>query len=238
MQAVVLAGGKGTRLSPYTKILPKPLLPLGDMPILEVMIHQMKQAGINEIILTVGYLSDLISSYFGTGERLGVTIRYSQEEGPLGTSGPLSLIQGLEDTFLVTNGDVLCDLDLEEMIKSHKDSGAIATIGMHSRKVHIDMGVMKLNKNNEVVGYLEKPSYTYPVSMGMYVFNERILNYIPHNQYLDFPDLVLQLIDKGERVIGFPHEGYWRDLGNPQDYEEARIDFEVKRELFLRGEKS
>ncbi len=182
MKAVVLAGGKGTRLAPYTNILPKPLLPLGDMPILEILLSQMKQAGVKDVILTVGHLSKLISTYFGDGERFGVNIGYSQEEIPLGTSGPLSLIEGLDETFLVTNGDVLCNLDLRKLVKNHKQSGAIATIAMYQREVNINLGVLELNNVNQVVGYIEKPRYIYPVSMGVYVFEHKALSYIPHHQ--------------------------------------------------------
>lgn len=238
MKAVVLAGGKGTRLAPYTKILPKPLMPIGDMPILEILLHQIKSAGITEVVLTVGHLSKLIKSYFQDGSDLGVKIKYSHEEEPLGTAGPLSLIDGLNKTFIVTNGDVLSDLDLDNFIESHQKSGAAATIAMYNKKVNIDLGVIKLNGGSEVIGYLEKPSYTYPVSMGIYAFEPRVLQYIPHNKYMDFPDLVLSLIEQGEKVNGFPFKGYWRDLGRKEDYEQAMIDFEKMRDIFLPGEKS
>ena len=233
MKAVVLAGGRGTRLTPYTSVFPKPLLPLGDMPILEIMIYQMKRAGIKEIILTVGHLARLISTYFNDGKRFGVEISYSHEKVPLGTSGPLSLIDGLDDTFLVTNGDILCNLTLHDLIISHKQSDAVVTVAMYNREVNIDMGVMQLDGRNEVIGYLEKPNFTYPVSMGIYVFEPKVLDYIPKNQYLDFPDLVLKLIENGERVVGYPFDGYWRDLGRSGDYEEAVEDFQKMRHEFL-----
>lgn len=233
MKAVVLAGGKGTRLSPYTSVFPKPLLPLGDMLILEIMIYQMRKAGITDITLTVGHLAHLISTYFNSGERFGVKISYSHEEIPLGTSGPLSLIDDLNDTFLVANGDILSDISLQDLIHSHKQSGAVATIAMYKREVKIDMGVIKLNGNNEVIGYLEKPDFIYPVSMGIYVFEPKVIEYIPYNQYFDFPDLVLKLIENEELVVGYPFSGYWRDLGRPGDYEEAAVDFSTMRERFL-----
>jgi NDP-sugar pyrophosphorylase family protein len=238
MKAVVLAGGKGARLAPYTKILPKPLMPIGDQPILEVLIRQIKHAGFHEVILTVGHLSQLIESFFQDGSDLGIKISYSFEDEPLGTAGPLSLIERLNNTFLVTNGDVLCDLDIAAFIQAHQKSGAAATIAMYSKKVNIDLGVIKLNGGTEVVGYLEKPSYVYPVSMGIYAFEPRVLQYIPNNQYMDFPDLVLKLIENGENVRGYPFEGYWRDLGRKEDYEQAMLDFEKMRHLFLPGEKS
>jgi NDP-sugar pyrophosphorylase family protein len=236
MKAVILAGGKGTRLAPYTYILPKPLMPIGDMPILEILIQQIKHAGIEEVILTVGHLSHLLRAYFENGEKLGIPIRYSLEDKPLGTAGPLALIDGLDETFLVTNGDVLSDMNIAAFLETHKKSGAAASIAMYNKKVDIDLGVLELNVLNQVVGYLEKPSYDYPVSMGLYAFEPRVLKYIPKNDYLDFPDLVLKLIEDGEIVQGYHFQGYWRDLGRKEDYEQAVIDFESMRHIFLPGE--
>ncbi|MBN2044009.1 MAG: NTP transferase domain-containing protein [Anaerolineales bacterium] len=233
MKAVILAGGKGTRLAPYTYILPKPLMPIGDMPILEILILQMKRAGINEIILTVGHLSHLLRAYFENGQKFGVEIRYSLEDQPLGTAGPLSLIEDLDRTFIVSNGDVLCDLDIVAFLATHQQSGAAATIAMYNKQVNIDLGVLKLNGENEIIDYLEKPSYNFPVSMGLYAFEPRVLQYIPRNHYLDFPDLVLKLLEAGETVRGYDFDGYWRDLGRKEDYEQAIEDFETMRHLFL-----
>jgi NDP-sugar pyrophosphorylase family protein len=227
MKAVILAGGKGTRLAPYTKILPKPLMPIGDMPILEILLRQMKHAGIDEVILTVGHLAELMRAFFQGGKRLGMKISYSYEEKPLGTAGPLSLVNGLEDTFLVTNGDVLTTLDFQNLIRAHQESHATATIAMHSRQVNIDLGVLQLNGANEVVGYIEKPTYEFNVSMGIYVFEPQVMNYIPYNEYLDFPDLVLRMLENNERVLGYSYNGYWQDLGRPDDYERAVQDFET-----------
>jgi len=234
MKAVVLAGGKGARLAPYTRILPKPLMPIGDMPILEILLRQMQRAGINEVILTAGYLGELLRAFFQNGERLGLQIEYSFEEKPLGTAGPLSLVANrLEDTFLVTNGDVLTTLDLGELIDAHRRSGAIATIASHSRQVKVDLGVLQFNGSDELKGYIEKPTYDFCVSMGLYVFEPRVLEYIPHNQYLDFPDLVLKLIEDNQRVIGHQFTGYWQDLGRPDDYEQAIQDFDALRPMLL-----
>ncbi len=229
MKAVVLAGGKGARLAPYTKILPKPLMPIGDMPILEILLRQMQRAKVEEVILTVGHLAGLLRAFFQDGQHLGMKIRYSYEEKPLGTAGPLALVNDLEDTFLVTNGDVLTTLDLEELITSHRKSGAAATIATHVRNVHVDLGVIQFDGDNAVTGYIEKPTYEFQVSMGIYVFEPRVLDYIEKNQYLDFPDLVLRLIAGGELVKGFPFRGYWQDLGRPDDYEQAVQDFERLR---------
>lgn len=233
MKAVVLAGGKGTRLAPYTNILPKPLMPIGDMPILEVLIRQMKRYGIEEIVLTVGHLSELLRAFFQDGSRFGVRIEYSYEEEPLGTAGPLAMVHGLDDTFLVTNGDVLTTLDLGALIDYHLSQGAAATIAMHSRRVQIDMGVIKFNGRNEVIDYVEKPSMDYEVSMGIYVFEPKALEYIPHDSYMDFPDLILKLLEHGQRVVGYPFDGYWQDLGRRDDYDQATSDFERMRPEFL-----
>ncbi len=233
MKAVVLAGGRGARLAPYTKILPKPLMPIGDMPILEILLRQMKHSGVDEVILTVGYLSHLLCAFFQEGERLGLKIKYSFEEFPLGTAGPLSRVQGLDDTFIVANGDVLTSLDLTALVQKHRQTGAAATIASHARRVKVDLGVIQFNGSNEIIGYVEKPSYDFFVSMGIYVFEPRVLDYIPNNQYLDFPDLVIKLIQAGEKVLGYPFEGYWQDLGRADDYEQAVEEFESVRPQIL-----
>jgi NDP-sugar pyrophosphorylase family protein len=233
MKAVVLAGGKGTRLAPYTHILPKPLMPIGDMPILEVLLRQMKRAGVDQVVLTVGHLAQLLQAFFLDGEQWGLNICYSYEDQPLGTAGPLSLIEGLDEPFLVSNGDVLTTLDLGELIAYHRQHGGIATIAAHRRLVHIDLGVIQWNGGNTIRGYIEKPVYDYTVSMGIYVFEPRVLDYIPPNQYLDFPDLVLKLIAAGEKVVGYTFDGYWKDLGRPDDYEEAARDFVEMQAQFL-----
>lgn len=233
MKAVVLAGGKGTRLAPYTKILPKPLMPIGDMPILEVMLKQMKRAGVEDVILTVGHLANLMRTFFMDGRQWGMNISYSYEEKPLGTAGPLSLIQGLDSTFLVTNGDVLTTLNLRDLLAFHRSQGGIATIAVHQRHVKIDLGVVQWNGDGRIGGYIEKPTYDYTVSMGIYVFEPQVMKFIPFNVYLDFPELVLKMIAAGEKVVGYAFDGYWMDLGRPDDYAQAAEDFTVMREKFL-----
>ena len=233
MKAVVMAGGKGTRLAPYTKILPKPLLPIGDMPILEVLIRQMKQAGVDESFLTVGHLSELLRAFFQDGEQWGVKINYCYEDFPMGTVGALAQISGLNETFLMTNGDVLTTLDPHALFAFHKRQQAMATIAVHHRKVKIDFGVLQLNGSSSVTGYLEKPMLEYMVSMGMYVFEPDVVAYVPKRQYLDFPDLILKLIAAGEKVVAYPFDGYWQDLGRPDDYEQAANDFDGMRSQFL-----
>jgi NDP-mannose synthase len=233
MKAVILAGGKGTRLAPYTKILPKPLMPIGDMPILEVLLRQMNRAGVNEAVLTVGHLAELIRTFFQNGERLGIKISYSFEEQPLGTAGPLSLVEDLDDTFLVANGDVLTALNFQDLIEFHRSNNAIATIASHERNIRVDLGVIQMNDCHQITGYIEKPTYNLFVSMGVYVFEPRVLDYIERNQYLDLPNLVLKLIASGEKVMSYPFNGYWMDLGRVSDYEQAVDDFEKLKPQLL-----
>lgn len=233
MKAVVLAGGKGRRLAPYTQIIPKPLMPIGEQPILEILLRQMKHAGITDVTLTVGYLANLLQLFFQDGKRLGLNITYCYETTPLGTSGPLANVPGLDDTFLVSNGDVLTTLDLSHLIAFHRAQGSIATIASHRRKVNIDLGVVRFDGDHRIIGYEEKPSIDYSVSMGIYVFEPRVLDYIPQGEYLDFPDLVLRLLSAGEKVSGYLFNGYWEDLGRPDDYERASADFDRMRSQFL-----
>ena len=233
MKAVVLAGGKGTRLAPYTRIIPKPMMPIGDKAILEIMLYQLRKAGINEVILTVGHLAGLMRAYFQDGSQMGVSICYSYEDHPLGTAGPLGLIEGLDDTFLVCNGDILTTLNIQELIKFHKQNQGVATIASHHREVNIDLGVIEINGDATIVGYQEKPTVNYLVSMGIYIFEPMVLQYIQKGQYLDFPDLMKILIADKKRVVAYPFDGYWEDLGRADDYEQANIDFLEMRSQFL-----
>jgi NDP-mannose synthase len=237
MKAVILAGGKGARLAPFTKILPKPLMPIGDMPILEVILRQIKTAGIDEAVLTVGHLSGLLQAFFQDGKQLGIKIQYNFEEYPLGTAGPLALVKGLDETFLVSNGDVLTTLNLRDLIRFHHEQKALATIAVHHRQVKIDLGVVQMDNKPNISGYIEKPIFDYRVSMGIYVFEPEVLAYIQPGNYLDFPDLVKKLLAAGENVVGYQFDGYWEDLGRPDDYERAAADFEKMRSEFLTEEK-
>jgi len=233
MRAVILAGGKGTRLAPYTSVFPKPLVPIGDMPILQVVIHQLRHHGFDHITLSVGYLATILQTFFQDGIQYGVQIDYAVESKPLGTAGPLAGIPGLDDAFLVMNGDILTTLDYAELVAWHKRTGAVATVAMHKRTVTIDLGVIQLDGDNLIKDYLEKPTYHYNVSMGVYVFDRRVLRYIPADTYFDFPSLVRRLLDNGEAVAGYPYDGYWLDIGRPDDYERAVQDFESMRSTFL-----
>ena len=233
MKAVILAGGLGTRLKPYTTVFPKPLMPIGESPILEIIVKQLKAKGFNEITLAVGHLSELIMAFFNNGSKYGLKIEYSKEEKKLGTAGGLGLLKNkLEDDFLVMNGDVLTGLDFSEFLEFHKETGSIATIALNRRHVDIDFGVVELDENRALIGYIEKPKIDYLVSMGVYAFNERILEFIPSHEYLDIPDLMKRLLSEGEKVNGFIHDGYWLDIGRPGDYIKANEDIQkIYREL-------
>ena len=234
MRAVILAGGKGTRLKPYTTVFPKPLVPIDDMPIVEIVIRQLKYHGFTRVTMSVGHLAELLMAYFGDGSKLGVRIEYSKEDQPLGTTGALALIPDLDQTFLAMNGDILTTLDYRELVAYHRRTGAVATIAMHKRSVKIDLGVLETNEQNELTGYIEKPVYDYRVSMGIYVFEPRILQYIKPGERLDLPDLIHLLLQNGEKVVGYPYAGYWLDIGRPDDYEQAVEEFSRMRWQFLR----
>ena len=229
MRAVILAGGKGTRLAPYTTVFPKPLMPIDDVPILEVVVRQLRHHGIRRLTFAVGHLAELLMAYFGDGSKYGVEIEYSREEQPLGTAGPLKLIPALTGTFLLMNGDVLTDLSYTELIASHRASDAVATIAMHEREVKIDLGVIETDECHRVTGYLEKPSHQYRASMGIYLFEPRVLEFIGDGERLDFPDLILRLIAAGEVIRGVPYGGYRMDIGRHEDYAQAVEEFRRNR---------
>lgn len=233
MRAVILAGGKGTRLAPYTTVFPKPLVPIGDMPILEIVVRQLRRAGVRRITMAVGHLAELLMAFFGDGSRFGVQVDYSREDQPLGTAGPLALLDGLEDTFLVMNGDILTTLDYMALVAYHRDQQAAATVAMHQRSVKIDLGVIEVNQQNHIVRYIEKPTYNYHVSMGIYVFEPVVLRYIERSVRLDFPELIWKLLANNQPVLGYPYDGYWLDIGRPDDYARAVEEFEQMRRQLL-----
>ncbi len=221
MIAVLLAGGKGTRLQPFTVSLPKPLMPVGDYPILEILMRQLKEAGVTKFIICVGYLESLIRSYFGDGSKWGIEIKYSSEDEPLGTAGPLKLIEGeLNETFFFMNGDLFTDVNLKKMLEYHKEHGGPATIGLTKRTVDIDFGVIQIDEQNKFSEWKEKPTLEYLVSMGMYVFEPSVISYLPDG-FFNVPDLIQALHDSDKKVQGFVHDGYWLDIGRLSDYQEA-----------------
>jgi NDP-sugar pyrophosphorylase family protein len=233
MRGIILAGGKGARLAPYTTVLPKPLMPIGEMPILEIVIRQLERHGFNDLTLAVGYLAELLMAYCGDGSKFNVKLGYSREEQPLGTAGPIALVPDLNDTFLVMNGDLLTTIDYGAMLEYHRERGALATIACYQRDVKIDLGVIEVDTDNWVKNYIEKPTYHYAVSMGIYLFEPAILKYIVPNQRLDLPELVLKLLKEGQQVNVFNFDGYWLDIGRHDDYERAIEEFSTHRVDFL-----
>lgn len=234
LRAVVLAGGKGTRLAPFTVNFPKPLVPLGDTPVLEILLWRLIQHGITDVTLCLGHLAELIKAYLDHRKELveHLTLRFVEEEEPTGTAGALGLVPGLQGTFLGMNGDLLTNLNLHELVQFHRDKKAALTIASHAREVQIDLGVLQFDGDFRLVGYIEKPKTTHFVSMGVYVYESSVLQYIEPGKYLDFPDLVLRLIQNGERVCGFPSKCHWLDIGRPDDYARAQEIFTEKRADF------
>jgi NDP-sugar pyrophosphorylase family protein len=226
MKAVILAGGKGRRLYPFTVAFPKPLVPVGEKAVLEIILRQLASAGVMEAILSVDHLADLIMAYVEGNPPLKelLHIRYVRDERPGGTAGPLAGIAGLDETFLVMNGDVLTTLDLSALVARHRASGAVLTIAVHQKEVGIDLGVLEL-AGDRVIGYREKPRLNLDVSMGIYVYEPRALRFVERGVYLDFPDLVLRLITAGEHVEAYRTPAAWLDIGRPDDYARAQEQF-------------
>jgi NDP-mannose synthase len=233
VRAILLAGGRGTRLAPYTTVLPKPLMPVGDMPILEILLRQLHRAGIRNVTLSVGYLASLLEAYFGDGARFGLAIEYSLEGEPLGTAGPLALLGGIDDTFLVMNGDLLTTLDVRDLVREHRERDAIATLGLFPKEVKIDLGVIETDADGRIVDYIEKPTLNYEVSVGMYAMQPEVLEYVPRGTHLDLPDLIRRLTADGRLVVGHRFAGHWLDIGRHEDYVAAVELLERERATFL-----
>jgi NDP-sugar pyrophosphorylase family protein len=233
-KAVILAGGRGTRLAPYTSILPKPLMPVGEHAILEILVDQLADQGLNDISLCVGYLSHLIRAVFDSRPDRRASITYVQEESALGTAGPLRLVPGLEETFVAMNGDVLTTLDFRALVRHHRESGNVFTVATHERTVKINYGVVYLDgqsgDNGRVEVWEEKPEIASLVSMGIYVIEPRALDFIPHDRF-DIPDLIQALLAAGEPVGAFLHRGLWFDIGRHDDYEQAVAVWLANREV-------
>jgi NDP-sugar pyrophosphorylase family protein len=234
-RVVILAGGLGTRLRPYTTVLPKPLMPVGDRPILDIVVRQLARARFDRITIATGYLAELIEAFFGDGSRYGIPIDYFREQEPLGTVGALSLIDGLDDDFLVMNGDILTDIDYGALLERHCEGGQALTIAAHERDVQVSLGVMRFGEGDPtlVTGYIEKPVLSYVVSMGVYCFAPRVREHIASGEHLDFPDLVKRLIARGESVRAWRSADHWLDIGRHDDYEQAQDEFAQLRHLFL-----
>ncbi|TGN18285.1 sugar phosphate nucleotidyltransferase [Leptospira idonii] len=232
-RAVILAGGKGTRLRPYTTVLPKPLMPIGDYPILEVIVRQLVQSGFDHITMAVNHQAHLIQAFFQDGKKWNTKIDYSLEDSPLGTMGPLKLIPDLPENFLVMNGDVLTDLNFQELMNRHIASKSIFTISSKKREQLIDYGVLDTNENSHLIGFREKPRQLFEVSMGVYIVNKEALTFVPKGEVFGFDHLMLKLIELKKQVSVISHSGYWMDIGRPDDYEKAIDDFDMMKPKFF-----
>jgi NDP-sugar pyrophosphorylase family protein len=236
MRVVILAGGKGTRLRPFTTNIPKPIVPVGDMAIMEIVIRQLAHFGCDHVTVAVNHLAQVIMAYFGDGSRWGLKIDYSFEDQPLSTIGPLKLVKDLPENFMVMNGDILTDLDFSELYAAHVRSRAVATVATYERDVRIDFGVLRYDgPEHRVVGFVEKPSEHFSVSMGVYAFSRRILDLVPPGRAYGFDHLMLDLIRTGQDVRAYPFTGYWLDIGRPDDYDRANAEFERLRDKLLPG---
>jgi NDP-mannose synthase len=233
-RAVILAGGKGTRLRPYTVVLPKPLMPIGDYPILEVVIRQLAKNGFDHITLAVNHQADLIKAFFSNGEKWKIKVDYSLEDQPLGTMGPLKLIHELPEHFLLMNGDILTDLNFSDFYENHVKSKSLFTISSHLREMKIDYGVLE-NSDGKLTGFKEKPTTGFEVSMGIYMVNRRIIDYLPDSKVYGFDNLMLDLIADKQEVKVERFNGYWLDIGRADDYMQAIDEFNEMKTKFIDG---
>ena len=221
------------RLRPYTTILPKPLVPVGERPILEHILRRLHACGVREVELCIGHLGELIQVYFSQATALpdDLELRWHWEQEPLGTAGALRMVPGLSGTFIAMNGDILTTLDYRELVAFHEREGAALTVATHSKSVHIDLGVIEAD-GNRIVGYREKPSLEYDVSMGIYAYDERALTYLPDSGPFQFPELVERLVDAKEKVAAFRSEAEWFDIGTPEEHQRAVEAVEGAPEVF------
>lgn len=231
LTAVVLAGGKGSRLLPHTAEIPKPLVPVGDRPIVEYLLARLKAAGVKRVVMAVNHLAGLIEERLGDGSRFGLDISYSHEDRPLSTVAPLKLIADLPEHFIVANGDILTDLDVAAVYRAHLESGALLTVAVYRRTENIDYGVLEIAPDNSVTSFSEKPDYSFVVSMGIYVFSKAALEYVPDDGPFGFDQLMFALLGARQKVMVYPYDGYWLDIGRPSDYARAQADIEKVKGL-------
>jgi NDP-sugar pyrophosphorylase family protein len=230
---VIQAGGKGARLYPYTKILPKPLMPVGDMPILEIVIRQLAAHGFRDLHVTVGYLGEMIRLCCGDGSRWGVRIQYWPETQPLGTMGPLHQVPGLDQPFLVMNGDLLTDLDFDAFYRWHRAHGSTLSVATYMKPVTISLGVLQVGENGRIVGFAEKPTRHFPCSMGVYCMDPSLVHLIPRGRPFGFDDLMHAMLEQAIEARSYPFSGTWMDIGRPEDFAAACELFEKDPAKFL-----
>jgi NDP-mannose synthase len=233
MRAIILAGGKGTRLRPYTTTIPKPLVPIGgEMTILEIVIQQLARYGFKYITLAVNHMANLIMAFYGDGSKWGVRINYSLEDKPLSTIGPLTLINDLPEQFLVMNGDILCDLDYGHFLTSHITSNCDITVASYKREAKIDFGVMEYDADKRITAFIEKPLYHFNVSMGIYCISKEVIGKLPKGEFYGFDNLMFDGLKSKLRMQVWPFDGFWLDIGRPDDYDHANENFpEIKPKL-------
>lgn len=235
MRAIILAGGKGVRLRPFTTLIPKPLIPIEDIPITEILIGQLKYYGFNRVTLAVGYMAEMIKAYFKDGKKWQVKIDYVKEDKPLGTIGPLAKIKFKEDDILVLNSDILTDLNFTDFTNYHKKMKSLMTVALHRRDIKVEYGVIERDNANLVVDYIEKPTLHYNVSMGIYAINKQALRYIPKNKKYDMPDFIKELLRNKKKILAYESKDYWLDIGSPSEYERAVDEFKTKKKRLLKS---
>jgi NDP-sugar pyrophosphorylase family protein len=224
MEAVILAGGKGSRLQPYTHDIPKPLVSVGGVPVVEVLLNRMHKAGVTRVHLAVNHLAPMIEQTLGQGERFGLELIYWHEDTPLSTVAPIARMTGLPEHFLVANGDILTDLDLKKLYDYHMAHPAQVTVAVKHRSHPVEYGVLVLDDEQRVVGFREKPRLNFTVSMGIYVFSRSVLKLVPGERAYGFDDLMRELLDTEQPINAYPFDGYWLDIGSPEDYLQANSD--------------
>jgi NDP-sugar pyrophosphorylase family protein len=235
-RVIIQAGGRGTRLAPYTYVLPKPLMPVDELPILEIVIRQLVSQGFDRITITLGHLGHLIMAVLGDGRRLGAHVDYVHEESPRGTIGAVRLVENLEEPFLVMNGDLLTDFDYRDFMNSHLKDGAMLSVGVYQKPVPISLGVFDLAAGDRIVGFREKPTIALPCSMGIYAFDPSLLEMIPRTGNFGFDDLMTVCLRRDVHVRAHVFDGLWLDIGRPEDYASAGCLFEEHRGRLLPSE--
>jgi len=232
-RVIIQAGGRGTRLAPYTTVLPKPLMPVDERPILEIMIRQLVCQGFDRITITLGYLGALIMAVVGDGRRLGASIEYVHETDPRGTIGAVRLVEELDEPFLVMNGDLLTDFDYRDFMDAHLKEGADLSVGVYQKSVPISLGVFDLTAGNRIIGFREKPTIALPCSMGIYAFDPRLLELIPPTGNFGFDDLMRECLVRDVHMRAHVFDGIWLDIGRPEDYASATLLLQEHRERLL-----